>query len=446
MAEPSPRRGAWNRALELADATPESRNRYVDLLRAVSIGAVVCGHWMIAAPWMDDGRLRFDHVLAIQPWTQWLTWLFQVMPVFFMVGGYSNAVSWDSAQRAGRSYGAWIGARMRRLFGPVVPLLVAWGLLGLAARWVGVPPEAIRTGSQVSVVPLWFLAVYVLVALFTPLSRAAWNRFGVGSFWCLAAAAVFVDYLRFGLEIQGLPWINYLLVWSAVHQLGYLWRDGRFDGPSRSLTWALGGAALMAFLVLVAGYPRSMVGVPGEEVSNTLPPSIAMLGLGLTQAGLLLALQGPARRLLSGRRAWAATIVVNANIMSIYLWHSTAMVLWIGLSWLLGGVGLSWDPGSGAWWAARPPWMLLYGLLLIALLAIFGRFERLPMPDRPLAMWRTVLGAVLLCVGLGRLAITGIAGPGSFAVRSGALFVALAGALVVGAVPFRRRSSDRERT
>ena len=99
---------AWSRALEAAAQTPPSRNRYVDLLRAVSIGAVVIGHWIIAAPWIDDGQLQLDHMLAVEPWTQWLTLLFQVMPVFFLVGGYSNAASWDAAQRAGTPYGVWI--------------------------------------------------------------------------------------------------------------------------------------------------------------------------------------------------------------------------------------------------------------------------------------------------------------------------------------------------
>ena len=442
MAERHRRRGVWRRALEVADATPESRNRYVDLLRAASILAVVFGHWMIAAAWMDGGRLRLDHILAIQPWTQWLSWVFQVMPVFFMVGGYSNAASWDAAVREGKSYSEWIGTRMRRLFGPVVPLLIAWGLLGIAARMAGVSPATIRAGSQTSIVPLWFLAVYVLVAAAAPVSRAAWNRWGMGSFWFVAGAAVLVDVLRFRFGIPGLPWVNYLLIWSAVHQLGYLWRDGRLDTPSRALPWALGGGALMAFVVVVAGYPRSMVGVPGEEVSNSLPPSLAMLGLGLIQAGLLLALQGPARRLLSGRRAWAATIVVNGNIMSIYLWHSTAMVLMIGVAWLLGGPGLHWTPGSPIWWAMRPVWMAVFALLLLVLLMIFGRFERLPAPQVSLPVWRLMLGAALLCGGLGRLALIGIGGPGSLAARSGALVVALAGAAVVGAFPLRGRSAS----
>ena len=434
------RQSAWRRALDFADETPESRNRYVDLLRAVSILAVVFGHWLIAAAWLDGERLRLEHILAIKPWTQWLSWVFQVMPVFFMVGGYSNAASWDAATRSGKSYGWWIGARMRRLFGPVVPLLIVWGLLGLVARLAGVSPEVIRTASQTSIVPLWFLAVYILVASVAPLTRHAWNRWGLGSFWALAAAAAVVDVLRFRFGLSALPWLNYLLIWSAVHQLGYLWRDGRLGSPSRALPWAAGGAALMAFVILVAGYPRSMVGVPGEEVSNSLPPSLAMLALGAMQAGLLLALERPARRLLAGRRAWAATLLVNSNIMTIYLWHSTAMILIIGLAWLLGGPGLHLAPGDAVWWAVRPVWMAVYASLLVLLLMFFGRFERLPAPDAPLRLWRLILGGALLCGGLGRMALIGIGGPGSLGARSGALVVALAGAVIVGALPLRRRS------
>ena len=62
--------------------------------------------------------------------------------------------------------------------------------------------------------------------------------------------------------------------------------DGRLAGR-RAWPWAIGGGALLLLLVFAAGYPRSMVGVPGEEVSNTLPPSLAMLALGSLQAGLL---------------------------------------------------------------------------------------------------------------------------------------------------------------
>jgi hypothetical protein len=76
----------WSQATTLAAKTPESRNRYVDSLRALSICAVVCGHWLVAAPHATGGEVTIRNMLEYQPATQWLTWLFQVMPVFFIVG------------------------------------------------------------------------------------------------------------------------------------------------------------------------------------------------------------------------------------------------------------------------------------------------------------------------------------------------------------------------
>ena len=427
----------WTRALELADKTPASRNRYVDLLRAVSIGAVVLGHWLIAAPWMDGDHIRLDHMLAISPWTRWLTWLFQVMPIFFMVGGYSNAMSWDAARRAGRGYADWVGSRLRRLIGPVVPLLVAWASIGAVAHLSGVPPEVIRVGSQAALVPVWFLAVYVLVVLIAPVLYGAWLRFGMASFWALVLLAVLVDALRFGAGLVWPAWINYLLIWSAVHHMGFMWRDGRLAGPGRSLPWAVAGFAGLGVLVWGLGYPLSMVGVPGEEVSNTLPPSLAMLALGCAQAGLLLALEGPGRRWLARRRAWAATIAVNGMIMSVYLWHLTAMVLLIGLLRLLGGFGLHLVPGTGTWWATRPLWLATLAAALLVFLALFSRFERVAErgEGRTLPPWRPFVGAALVCVALALAALDGIGGAGPLGIRVWLIVLVLAGAALVRALP-----------
>ncbi|RPI12367.1 MAG: hypothetical protein EHM60_12120, partial [Lysobacterales bacterium] len=174
-AQPSRARtvSAWSRAASLAARTPESRNRYVDFLRALSIGAVIGGHWLIAAPWVSAGELRLDHMLAVQPWTQWLTLLFQVMPVFFLVGGYSNAASWEAARRSGTPYGTWVAGRARRLIGPIVPLVLAWAALAVVFRQFGTSYEMIRHGSILALVPMWFLAVYLLVVLLVPWTHAA---------------------------------------------------------------------------------------------------------------------------------------------------------------------------------------------------------------------------------------------------------------------------------
>jgi len=90
----------------MAAKTPAERNRYVDFLRAVSILMVVTGHWLIVALYYEDGSLTTSSLLVIRPGTQWLTWVFQVMPIFFIVGGYANAVSLESAGRKGIDYAA----------------------------------------------------------------------------------------------------------------------------------------------------------------------------------------------------------------------------------------------------------------------------------------------------------------------------------------------------
>ena len=134
---PSKKATVWSRAKELAERTPDTRNRYVDFLRAASITVVVIGHWLVAAPFVDGGKLQLGDMLHVAPWLQLLTWALQVMPIFFIVGGYSNGASWESARRAGQSYGLWTATRLKRLVGPVVPVLIVWSIIPHCAIDIG---------------------------------------------------------------------------------------------------------------------------------------------------------------------------------------------------------------------------------------------------------------------------------------------------------------------
>jgi hypothetical protein len=428
---------AWSRALALAEQTQSSRNRYVDFLRALSIGAVILGHWIIAAPWIEGDKLRLDHMLAVQPSTQWLTLLFQVMPVFFLVGGYSNAASWDAARRSGTPYGRWVAGRARRLIGPIIPLILIWAAMAFVFRRFGVSYEMIRHASILALVPMWFLAVYLLVVLLVPVTRAAWHRYGTRSLWVLVALAVAVDVLRFhDGHRPALGWINYLFVWGAVHQLGYLWRDGRLAGARRALPWLAGGALAWILLARFGPYPLSMVGVPGEPVSNTTPPSLLLLAFAAAQVGLVLALEGPMRRWLDGTRAWAATVLVNGTIMTVYLWHLTVLALLVGLAMLAGGFGLHLVPGTAEWWLARVPWLLVMAAGLGLLIPLVGRFERsapLPREFRPSTL-RVLTGATLASAGIAFLALDGIAAAGALGVRGVVVGGTILGAWMLGAI------------
>lgn len=392
-----------------AERTPENRNRAVDLYRAVAIMFVVLGHWLLVAAVIRNGKVDLAILLAEQRWTQYATWLFQVMPVFFFVGGFSNSLSWASAQRDAEKTRVWAAKRLTRLLKPTVPLVLVWAVLAFIAHKIGVSPDLIAAASQAALVPIWFLAVYIMITVVVPVTAALWDRIGIVSVVLLALGAIAVDTIAFRYDQQWLRWSNYGFVWLAVHQFGYWWRV-----TARPKTWALAlialGVVWLYVLIAQLGFPVGMVSVPGEEISNTRPPTTAMLAIGSTQIGLIILLTEPVSKWLKNTRPWAWVIMLNQMIMSVYLWHITAMIGVIGVAVWAGGVGLELAPGSGLWWALRPIWVGLYVLLLIPLVLIFLRFEagsravneKLPGPLQAL------LGALVTCAGLVMMALSGI--------------------------------------
>ncbi|HYN67259.1 MAG TPA: acyltransferase family protein [Ornithinibacter sp.] len=393
----------------LAATTPATRNRVVDLLRAGAIGIVVLGHWLIAAVVVRDGELVPGHLLELASWTHPLTWVFQVMPVFFLVGGYANALSWRSARTREVPYAGWLRSRLRRLLVPVVPLLLAWLIAASVAYAAGVPGGTLRTASQVALVPTWFLAAYVVVCAVAPATLWLWERLG---WWSVLGGVLLgglVDLVSLSTDTLWVGFANYLVVWATVHQLGYAWLDERLAGTGRRLLLAVVGAVGLVALVWAGPYPVSMIGLDAAAVNNSYPTRETLVFLGLLQAGLVLAAEPLLARWMRRERAWTVVVLLNTRIMTLYLWHLTAMVAAIGASLLLGGVGLGVEPLTRAWWLTRPLWWLVLAAVTLGLVALLGRFETPRRDDSPPPpTWLPVLVTVLACGGLGFMAGQGI--------------------------------------
>ena len=433
--------GIWSQASHLAAQTPAERNRYVDFLRAVSILVVVVGHWLIATAYYVDGTLTPGHLLKSEPGTQWLTWLFQVMPIFFIVGGYSNAVSLESARRKGDRYAAWLAARLNRLVTPLLVLLIAWSAIALIMYLADARPAVIQFTSKAALIPTWFLAIYIMLVILAPAAYRAWRRYGFASFWALVALAVLTDVAFFAAGQRWLGWSNYFWVWLAVHQLGFAWRDGRVSSPAMLLVYAAAGFVTLYLLISQGPYPLAMVGSPDEELSNTLPPKITLIALGIFQFGLLLALESPMRRALDGVRLWTATVLINSMIMTLYLWHITVMVLLGSILYFADGFGFGIEPGTPAWWWTRPIWIGVLLLLLFPVALVLSPLERRGRgPDAKIPpAGRQITGAILLCLGISLLAVFGYGG-GVFAGQDVVSFaLVLVGAELSGLLPRLRR-------
>ena len=394
----------------VAAATPATRNRVVDLLRVVALTVVVLGHWLMAALVVQPDGLDAGAVLDRAPWTHPLTWVFQVMPVFFVVGGYANGLSWRGARDRGSAWPSWLRTRLRRLLVPVVPLLLFWVGLVVVADAAGLDRRSLRLASQVALVPTWFLAAYVVVCALAPLTLRLWERYGWGSVvgGLLLGGAVDLVSLTVG------PWwvgfANYVVVWGAVHQLGYAWLDGRLGGARRRLgVAAVGGAGLVA-LVALGPYPVSMIGLDGAAVNNSMPTRVTLGFLGLLQAGLVLAAEPVLERWMHRARAWTVVVVLGRRMMTVYLWHLTVMCLVVGGSLMVGGFGLHAEPLSSPWWSTRPLWWLVLGLLTAGVVALVGRFEDVRRVSGRIRPWRPVVATVLGCGGLGVMAARGLVG------------------------------------
>jgi peptidoglycan/LPS O-acetylase OafA/YrhL len=417
----------WEQVKQLAAQTPQERNRYVDFLRAVSILVVIVGHWLIATAWYTDGSLVNGHLLKSHPQTQWLTWLFQVMPIFFIVGGYSNAVSLESARRKNIDYGGWLVTRLNRLVAPLLVLVIAWAVIGATMGIFGVAPEVIQFASQASLIPTWFLAIYIMVVILAPVTYRLWQQYGFASFWAFVAVAVLVDVAFFAANIRWLGWSNYFWVWMSVHHLGYAWRDGRFNSPARLILYSALGLFALAMLVNKGPYPLAMVGSPDEGLSNTLPPKVTLLALAVFQFGLLLAAESPMRRVLSNLRMWAATVLINTMIMTVYLWHITVMI-------------------TADWWYTRPIWVAVLIVLLVPVALLISPLERRPRSAEKSvpSPVRQIIGAMMLCLGIALLAMYGYGGGPIPRLDVMSFALVVVGAAISGLLPVPRRSRQSE--
>lgn len=354
-------------------ATPPGRDRAVDALRALAILGVVGGHWLVTALVADSGTVRGASPLVYLPHLTPVSWVFQTLAVFFLVGGMVAAGSWASARKRGVPYGQWVGGRLARLFRPVAAVLVVWTLAAGAMLVSGVGEPTVLALAKLVWSPLWFLLVFAALTALTPLVTR------LHPLWPLAVV-LHVDLVRFGLGGPGeLGWINVVAGWLVPYCLGALVARGGLRGRRNSWALLLGGAAAAVSLVLWAGYPASMVGVPGGRMSNLDPPSLAAVSFGLAQCGVALLLLGPLRRALRRPAAWAAVALVNLAAMTVFLWHQTAMIVVTASALLVAGEplpGLHTVPDGLGWVVARLLWLPVFALALLVCWAAFRNYEQ----------------------------------------------------------------------
>ncbi|MER5719844.1 acyltransferase [Streptomyces sp. NPDC002132] len=354
------------------------RDRYVDFLRAWAIVLVVLGHWVITGlVRQPDGAITAPELLATVPWTQWLTLGFQIMPLFFFAGGCAAGGSWARARERGATVAGWVGRRAVRL---LLPTGVYSGLVLVAVAVcaaLGVDPVTLALVGWALAMQFWFLPVYLLVSALTPALYALHPRWGALAPAGTAGLALLVGVLDLAVGVPYVGALDYVLVWGVVYQLGFCLRDGLEGGGSRraAVAMAVGGWSAFAALVAFGPFPVSLILVTGQDPSNTNPPSAAMLAWAVGQVGACLLVAPVMRRLLERERLWRAVRATGGVSMTLYLWHMVP-VLVIAAAFYLTGLAPQPAFGSAAWWGWRGPWLLVLGVVLVAVVRLLVPLER----------------------------------------------------------------------
>jgi hypothetical protein len=280
-------------------------------------------------------------------------------------------------------------------------------------RAAGVDGALLERAAWAVAIHLWVLPVYLGLLAVTPALHAAHRRWGPRVPVLLAACAAGVNTAVLCFRPPLLDWMDYLLVWGSIHQLGFAWHDGALTrSRRRPLALAAVGITVLVGLLWPGPFPVSMVGVPGARIKNSAPPSVALLAFAIGQVGLLLAAEPTMARLLRGPRLGRAVARANRMVMTLYLWHMAPVIL-AALVLYPTGVLPSAPIGSSAWLVQRLIWVATLTILFLPMAMALRSVERLAPASSGVGLLPQAASPLLAAgVGMAGLALAEIAGQG----------------------------------
>lgn len=340
------------------------RNHVIDVARAASVIVVVVFHTLLYR--VEQTPTGITLVAWAAPACLYpLTWVLMIMPLFFVAGGFAHTLTVDRMRGEGATYGDWLASRGRRLVGPLGVFVTFCAVISSVFAWSGHVAAASEL-SRLLMQLLWFVTVYLVIVAAAPTMVRLHDGVGVWPMVVLAVLAAVVDVWTFRTGHWELRNLNMLLVWPLVHQFGIAYQRGWWRTGPRWVAWAsiLAGVVGIAYCVFVAGYPASSVGFADLPIANIQPPTVAMAWLALAQCGVLALVEraGALRTLPS--RLERGLAVLNAVMVSVYLWHIPCIAV---AGMLLWGISLL-TPAAGG--VLLSPGVLAVGSLLVVALAV----------------------------------------------------------------------------
>ncbi|MDT5287654.1 MAG: hypothetical protein QOF88_2543 [Mycobacterium sp.] len=382
-------------AADIEASTPADRDRAIDVIRIVSLVGVVVGHTVMATSIIAGDVFIWDNLLTTSVVFQALTWVFQIMPLFFFAGAAASVGSFEP----GASWGGWLLKRCTRLYRPVFYYLAFWAAALVVLHGV-LPVHVYEPIAGISIQLLWFLGAYVLVlAAMTLLTRiTTGTRLVVAVVGVYALVAV-VDAVR----VTDPDWstVGYLnmLAWLIPGMFGVAYRR-RLLSTRTALRLGVGMLGVNLSLLSLGPYELSLVGIESQQLKNMTPPSLLLAGHAIMLCAFAIAAAPGIGRWARRPRVWRLAVIGNTGAMTLYLWH---MPVLLGVHLAFDYLGLPRYPGQ--------PHFLMLSIAQLALVAVLvaATFVVLrPLENNPLPLWdggcvaapgrRSAAVGTLLCI------------------------------------------------
>lgn len=392
-------------AAEIAQRTPADRDRAIDVIRIVSLIGVVAGHTIMATSIIENDVFRWGNLLTTSVVFQALTWIFQIMPLFFFAGVAASAASY----RSGMSWGGWLLKRCTRLYRPVFYYLAFWAAALLILKPL-LPIHVYEPIAGISIQLLWFLGAYVMVLAAVPLLvRITTISQLVAAVAGTYALVALVDAIRINDHSWStLGYVNFV-VWLIPGMFGVAYRRGLLTTVA-ALRVGLAMLAVNVAMVWVGPYELSLVGIETQHIKNMTPPSLLLAGHAIMMCAFAIAAAPAISRWAARPQVWRLAVIGNTGAMTLYLWHMPALL----------GMHLAFDLAGLPRYPGQPHFLVLsvYQVTIMAIL-VAGLFLLLrPLENNPLPLWdggrvsapgwrSAAVGTLLVVAGAATLASVG---------------------------------------
>jgi hypothetical protein len=390
---------------EVEASTPATRDRAIDVIRIVSLVGVVVGHTVMATSTLRDGVFIWSNLLTASPVFQALTWVFQIMPLFFFAGVAACIDSWTP----GTSWGNWLMRRCTRLYRPVFYYLAFWWV-ALAVLSAVLPEHVYEPIAGISIQLLWFLGAYVLVLATVPvLARITTTGRLVVAVAATYAFVAVVDAIRIDVGWSALGYLN-MIVWVIPGMFGVAYRRRLLAGRA-ALTLGAVMLAINVALLVLGPYELSLVGIETQQLKNMTPPSLLLAGHAIMMCAFVIAAVPAIARWAQRPRVWWLAAIGNSGAMTLYLWH---IPLLLAMHLVFDYIGNPrFDPSAPGFIALSVAQLLIMGALVAAVFVTLR-----PLENNPLPLWdgsyvagaggrSAAVGALLCIAGAATLASVG---------------------------------------